>query len=99
MTAFAEHRFDAVLMDLHMPLLDGAAATQRIRELPRGHLVPIIALTANAMPGEMERCQALGMDGYLSKPVEIASLAAMLARVGLAIPTDQGQSIQAARSA
>ena len=98
-TAFAEHRFDAVLMDLHMPLLDGAAATQRIRELPRGHLVPIIALTANAMPGEMERCQALGMDGYLSKPVEIASLAAMLARVGLAIPTDQGQSIQAARSA
>ena len=73
-------RFDAVLMDLQMPLLDGYAATRLIRqaEAPGVH-VPIIALTASATAGEQERCLAAGMTGFLSKPVSVEALDAVLA--------------------
>ena len=73
----AAERYDVVLMDCHMPKLDGYATTRRLRELeaasgrPR---MPIIALTANALGDDAERCLAAGMDGYLSKPFSIDEL-------------------------
>jgi two-component system, sensor histidine kinase and response regulator len=74
--------FDIVIMDLQMPGLDGFAATHKIRELeasqPYRKRATIIALTANAMPGEDRRCLAEGMDEYLSKPVRPDTLRAML---------------------
>jgi len=72
-------RFDAVLMDLQMPRLDGYAATRLIRqaEAPGVH-VPIIALTASATAGEQERCRAAGMTGFLSKPVGVEALGRVL---------------------
>ncbi|RNM16138.1 PAS domain-containing protein [Nocardioides pocheonensis] len=72
-------RFDAVLMDLQMPRLDGYAATRLIRQAePPGVHVPIIALTASATSGEKERCFAAGMTGFLSKPVGAEALGRLL---------------------
>ena len=63
--------FDLVLMDVHMPRLDGFAATARIRKLEDGQsLVPVIAMTASAMAGDAERCIEAGMDDYVAKPVK-----------------------------
>ncbi len=84
-----EERFDAVLMDVQMPVLDGLAATAALRDPANGALdprIPVIALTANAMAGDRERCLDAGMDDYLSKPLKRAALEEALARC-LAVPT------------
>lgn len=78
----AQRRYDAVLMDVHMPRMDGLEATRRIRERERvtgGHQV-IIAMTASAMKEDVERCLMSGMDDYLSKPVRLEVLQGMLER-------------------
>ncbi len=76
----SRQRFAAVLMDCRLPLLDGYEATRRIRQLPNGARLPIIALTANALQGDRERCMAAGMDDYLSKPLRRTELQRVLQR-------------------
>jgi signal transduction histidine kinase/CheY-like chemotaxis protein len=79
--ALALHDYALVLMDCQMPLLDGFAATRRIRDAERVHgsrHLPVIAMTANAAEGDRERCLAAGMDDYLSKPIVRETLAALL---------------------
>ncbi len=78
--AAAAQTFDAVLMDVQMPVMDGVEAAKRIRALPPPHgLMPIIALTADALAGADERYRAAGMDGYLSKPLSASVLRGALA--------------------
>lgn len=70
---FKENEFDLILMDCHMPQMNGYDATSAIREFfdaPKKH-VPIIAMTANAMPEDKERCIAIGMNDYIPKPIDI----------------------------
>ena len=74
--------FDVVLMDMRMPDMDGLAAAAAIRRLdpPQGR-VPIIALTANAMEDDVERCRAVGMDAHVAKPIDSAHLFGTIAAV------------------
>jgi CheY-like chemotaxis protein len=69
---------DLVLMDCNMPVMDGYETTHRIRQNSDFSELPIIALTANALPDERERCRAAGMDDYLAKPFRKDELAALL---------------------
>src|SRR5207302_1223502 len=71
-------RYDVVLMDIQMPEMDGFEATARIRALPQGDTLPIIALTAHALSGERERCLERGMTGYLAKPFKAHELFAVV---------------------
>jgi CheY-like chemotaxis protein len=82
---FKSGHFDLILMDCQMPGMDGYVATQRIRSLEskaagaqQPRRIPIVALTANAMQGQMERCMAAGMDDFLSKPIEVDRLRGIL---------------------
>ncbi len=80
--AAARGGFDVVLMDMRMPDMDGLAATAAIRRLdPSRADVPIIALTANAMDGDAERCRAAGMDAHVAKPIDTAHLLDTIAAV------------------
>lgn len=76
--------FDMILMDCQMPILDGYQTTKEIRENPkyeRFKSIPIIALTANAMNGDKEKCLQAGMNGYVSKPIEVDKLNAEIIRL------------------
>ncbi|MGE3171206.1 MAG: ATP-binding protein [Planctomycetota bacterium] len=89
----AAGRYDLVLMDWQMPVIDGVEAARRIRagELETGRArVPIIAVTANAMAEDQETCIAAGMDGFLSKPLNSRQLAATLAQLGHTAPAHPG---------
>ena len=77
-----QQRFDVVLMDCHMPEMDGFEATRQLRA--RGERVRIIALTASAMDDERARCFAVGMDDFLAKPLTVASLRDALPRTAIA---------------
>jgi two-component system, sensor histidine kinase and response regulator len=79
--ALAQASFDLVLMDVHMPDMDGIEATIAIREKEKstGLHQPVVAMTALAMKGDRERCLAAGMDGYLSKPIDLQQLDDLLA--------------------
>jgi two-component system sensor histidine kinase/response regulator len=78
--------FALVLMDVQMPVMDGYTATRQIRDLEGAAMrTPIVALTANAMTGQLERCLQCGMDGLLTKPLEPERLEEVLERFGLGI--------------
>ena len=74
----AKHRYDVVLMDMQMPVMDGVTATQEIRKQPAHRNLPVIAMTANAMVQDKEKCLAAGMNGHVAKPIEPDELFATL---------------------
>jgi PAS domain S-box-containing protein len=81
LAAWAPGRYAAVLADVHMPHMDGHELTRRIRAAEAGRTrTPVVAVTANALKGEEDRCIAAGMDAYLAKPVNIDRLRATLER-------------------
>lgn len=84
-----------MLMDMQMPEMDGFEATAAIREKEKsaGTHIPIIAMTANAMRGDEERCLSAGMDGYVSKPIQTKELIATIERL-----VDQGNASQAVKA-
>jgi two-component system, sensor histidine kinase and response regulator len=89
LTALERSSYDAILMDCQMPVMDGYAATRAIRERERGgpRRMPIVAVTANAMREDFERCRESGMDDFVAKPVTLAALANAIER---AVSANQG---------
>jgi two-component system sensor histidine kinase/response regulator len=83
LAAWKGESFDVILMDVQMPEMDGFEATSAIREAERitgGH-TPIIAMTAHAMTGDRQRCLTAGMDGYISKPIQVQTVFEAIANV------------------
>ncbi|PKL77803.1 MAG: hypothetical protein CVV27_04550 [Candidatus Melainabacteria bacterium HGW-Melainabacteria-1] len=75
----AEH-YDLVLMDIHMPVMDGYVATRRIREMPGFEQLPVVAMTADAVTGIREQVLAAGMNDFISKPIDLHQLFEVMAR-------------------
>jgi CheY-like chemotaxis protein len=89
-----EGGYDQILMDMMMPEMDGLEATRQIRSeeaLAGGHIA-IVAMTANAMDGDRQRCLDSGMDGYVAKPIRVADLIAELARFAPSRPSTNGDA-------
>ncbi len=85
LSALDHTRFDLVLMDVQMPVMDGIKTTAKIREREKatGEHVPVVALTAYAMPGDRARCLEAGMDDYLTKPIQPSALREAIRRLSL----------------
>jgi CheY-like chemotaxis protein len=84
-----EQPYHLVLMDMHMPLMDGLEATRRIRALQLHQRTPILAMTANVYEDDRERCRQAGMDAHLGKPVDVLALEQAL-RQWLGPPDGEG---------
>jgi CheY-like chemotaxis protein len=101
LAAWTSGHYAAVLVDVHMPRMDGHEFTRQVRKaeserVPGGPRTPIVAVTANVMKGEEERCIAIGMDAYLAKPVSIEQLRVTLERW---LSVDGGKREQQGRDA
>jgi CheY-like chemotaxis protein len=89
-----KRRFDLVLMDVQMPVMDGLEATRRIRrDIAGGARIPIVGLTASALKEQVEACRAAGMDDVIAKPIERDRLEAMLERYAPAIGARTGRHV------
>jgi len=92
--AVQDHEFDLVLMDCHMPIMDGLKATAAIRNLemanPQRQRLPIVALTADVQKGIQDDCRLAGMDDYVSKPFELLRLKALLVNYLMDVPLAEG---------
>ncbi|MYL81607.1 response regulator [Desulfovibrio aerotolerans] len=96
----ARRVYDVVLMDVQMPVMDGLAATRAIRSLPGTRALPIVALTAHALAEDRQRCLNAGMNDYLTKPLDVARLLAVLGQWIAAAPLPaREQPAQAATAA
>lgn len=84
-----ERRPDLILMDVNIPGMDGLETTARFRKNPDLAGIPIVALTANAMKGDKERCLAAGCNGYMQKPVGVSDLRQ---EIGYYVKQEEGQS-------
>lgn len=76
-----DEKIDAVLLDMMMPEMDGYEAIPLIRQLPGKNDMPIIAVTAQAMVGDMEKCIEAGADAYISKPIDVDKLLELLSTI------------------
>ena len=99
----SEHNYDLVLMDMQMPVMDGLAATRAIRLKPQFQTLPIIAMTANVMESDREKCAEAGMNDHLAKPIDPEALFACLLRwikprEGIAAVSDTGKTLTPAKT-
>jgi PAS domain S-box-containing protein len=92
--AVAGNTYDLALMDCQMPVMDGYAATRAIRQLNLPHRLPIVAMTANAMPEDRQRCLEAGMDGYVSKPISTAQLYSAIEAASSGITDETAEILQ-----